>query len=207
MIESSGLPSFESILTRAGYDPGRHGRTRCPIHGGNNRTAFSFDEENGFFRCFSCGAKGDKVQLVRDLLRVNFGEALRWLGMYRMDFSSAKEVFPNEEISRLAQAISVEQAYRSEIFRLEFRELFNAGRNAEAVLLEFDSEGAWDILCAVAERRRWLTAAMNILDFGPPSLVVPFLIGSSRDQAEIAAFVIEAGGLCDNRQRWIECYE
>ena len=94
-----------------------------------------------------------------------------------------------------------------EVFLLDLRELLNRIRETEAVLLEFDSPAGWDVLRKAVEIRRWLTAAMNILDFGPPSLAIPFLIGSPKEQAAIVASVIEAGGLYDDWQRWIECYE
>jgi len=41
----------------------RHNRTRCPIHGGNNPSAFEIKGER--FRCHSCGAWGDLHDLKK----------------------------------------------------------------------------------------------------------------------------------------------
>lgn len=47
----------------------RGSRCRCPIHGGNNQTAFSFNDEA--FQCFACGAKGGKLDLIQELAKTD----------------------------------------------------------------------------------------------------------------------------------------
>lgn len=49
------------ILSYFGFEY-HNTRRRCPIHDGSNPTAFSFNESG--FHCFSCGAKGGKIDLV-----------------------------------------------------------------------------------------------------------------------------------------------
>src|SRR5688572_15540340 len=144
MIDPASLPTFESIFRRTGHDLGRNGRTRCPLHGGKNRTAFSFDESNGLFNCFSCGEKGDKVNFVQKLLRVDFREALHWLD------ASVGSTFPirtrNLEVVRLATVLRKAQSEQTERFVREYRDLANTRHIAEVVLSEFDSPIAWDVL-------------------------------------------------------------
>lgn len=41
-----------------GTRAGNRLRFYCPIHGGDNQRSLSLDPATGFFRCFSCGAKG-----------------------------------------------------------------------------------------------------------------------------------------------------
>ena len=53
----------------------RGSRCRCPIHGGDNQTAFSFTDE--VFQCFACGANGGKLDLVEALGEVDRSEALQ----------------------------------------------------------------------------------------------------------------------------------
>lgn len=72
--------SFEEILKKLGWDPGKRGRTYCKLHGGNNRYSFSYNEEKGIFHCFSCGAHGSKIDLVMQALNVSFKDALEFLG-------------------------------------------------------------------------------------------------------------------------------
>lgn len=205
MIDSASLPTFERILRRTGDDVGRNGRTRCPLHGGNNRTAFSFDESTGLFNCFSCGEKGDKVSFVQKRLRVDFREALHWLD------GSKSSTFPsrprNLEAVRLAMVLQKTRAEETEGLVREYRDLSITRHIAELALSQFDSVVAWDVLKLVTERRRWLSAALNVLDFGPAQFVIPFLIGSPHEKSNTINSVIDAGGLYDKQQRWIECYE
>ncbi len=50
------------------------GRTRCPVHDGQNPTSLSFDARR--WHCFSCGAGGDVFDLVQALLHCTFPEAI-----------------------------------------------------------------------------------------------------------------------------------
>lgn len=52
-------------------------RCRCPIHDGNNPTAFSFT--NDVFNCFVCGASGGKLDLIEKLSNVDRNAARRIL--------------------------------------------------------------------------------------------------------------------------------
>lgn len=53
----------------------RGSRACCPIHGGNNRNSFSFTDE--VFQCFSCGAKGGKLDLIQALAKVDRPTAIQ----------------------------------------------------------------------------------------------------------------------------------
>jgi hypothetical protein len=53
-------------------------RSPCIIHGGQNPTAFSWNE-SGLWKCHSCGAGGDKLSLVRAVRRCSFTEAKHYL--------------------------------------------------------------------------------------------------------------------------------
>ena len=79
------MVDFDQILTRvtvrvvlaeAGYHPARN-RMACPIHDGNNRTAFAFTDLT--FVCFSCDVKGGLLDLVEYLYHCTRQEALRHL--------------------------------------------------------------------------------------------------------------------------------
>ena len=51
----------------------------CPVHGGDNRTAFVVDCRRGWWRCFSGCDGGDVVELVRRLDHCGYAQAARTL--------------------------------------------------------------------------------------------------------------------------------
>ncbi len=81
MIDRAALPSISNILAELGISPNRHGRTKCPIHGGDNRQAFSYNDDKGVWYCFRCGFGGDAIDLVKRAMDTDFIGALRWLGL------------------------------------------------------------------------------------------------------------------------------
>lgn len=55
----------------------RRGRCACPVHGGDNPTAFTFTDQA--FYCHTRGCKGDVVELVKVLARTDFRGACEYL--------------------------------------------------------------------------------------------------------------------------------
>jgi DNA primase len=51
----------------------------CPLHGGDNQTAFRVDLRRGLWRCFTACGGGDQVELIRKIERCSFREAARHL--------------------------------------------------------------------------------------------------------------------------------
>lgn len=68
--------TIRDILADAGYRPVRN-RMACPIHDGDNPTAFSFTEST--FYCFVCNASGGLLDLVEYLYHCSRQDALRHL--------------------------------------------------------------------------------------------------------------------------------
>lgn len=68
--------TVQAILENAGFKI-RGSRTACPIHGGSNRSAFSFSDHG--FCCFSCGASGGLISLVQQLYDYSKAEAMEYL--------------------------------------------------------------------------------------------------------------------------------
>lgn len=54
------------------------GGNNCPFHDSKSRTTFSI--KDNFFKCFSCGAKGDAVKFVMLYLNKSFSDACLYLG-------------------------------------------------------------------------------------------------------------------------------
>lgn len=55
-------------------------RTACPIHGGDNRSAFAHGEN--WFHCFTRCGGGDVIRLVELLRGCDFREAITWLATF-----------------------------------------------------------------------------------------------------------------------------
>lgn len=51
----------------------------CPLHGGDNPTAFSVNLERGLWRCFTACGGGDTVDLIRKIEHCSYGQAARHL--------------------------------------------------------------------------------------------------------------------------------
>lgn len=51
-------------------------RARCPIHGGNNPTAFALKKDNALWKCHSCHAGGDLVSFIEFKEDVHFKDAM-----------------------------------------------------------------------------------------------------------------------------------
>jgi DNA primase len=75
---------IEAILSFYGLD--HHLKRRgdqlfgpCPLHGGDNQTAFRVNLERGLWRCFTACGGGDTVDLIRKIERCSYGEAARQL--------------------------------------------------------------------------------------------------------------------------------
>jgi DNA primase len=51
----------------------------CPLHGGDNQTAFRVNLGRGLWRCFTACGGGDQVDLIRKIERCSYSEAARHL--------------------------------------------------------------------------------------------------------------------------------
>jgi len=74
--EIRSLP-IESVAERLGLTVERH-RALCPYHDDHN-PSLSFSVSKNTFRCFSCGAHGDVIDLAMKVLNRNFKETCLWL--------------------------------------------------------------------------------------------------------------------------------
>lgn len=77
--EIAALVPMTRLLQELGFEVNtRSHRSRCLLHGGANRSAFSWNS-GGFWHCFSCQQAGDRIQLVRTMRKCSFREALEFL--------------------------------------------------------------------------------------------------------------------------------
>ena len=70
------------VANSLGISLDKRNRAACPVHGGDNRTAFSIDEKTGRWSCFSHGChngRSDMVGLVMLMRRCSFVEAIKFM--------------------------------------------------------------------------------------------------------------------------------
>lgn len=74
---------LRTLVERAGGQPDNHGRCACPLHGGQNESAFSIFIKDGreFWKCWTsdCGG-GDAIHFVQKWQGLDFKNACAWLG-------------------------------------------------------------------------------------------------------------------------------
>lgn len=66
------------IATRLGLKVHNNNKSICPFHNDTN-PSLSFNIKDNYYHCFSCGASGDNIKLVREILHCNFNEAIEFI--------------------------------------------------------------------------------------------------------------------------------
>ena len=68
---------IEDVAKRLGIEVGRH-KALCPFHQ-DRHPSLHFDIKRNRYKCFSCGASGDVIDLVMRYMNVSFKEAVEWM--------------------------------------------------------------------------------------------------------------------------------
>lgn len=175
MIDRSALPRVSEVLDRLGAPPGRHNRSICPIHRGDNRSALKFSDESGTWYCFRCGVGGDVIRLIELALDTDFKGAMRWLGL-----EPGRPPAPDPEMIRLRQmrdglkrwVRTAGRAMRETFYQQEM------AAHAMRKRLQHDPEDreAWDILATALHGHAALEHKLDAL------------IGTEADQIELFMF-------------------
>lgn len=76
------------VLQDAGYTLHKQGaayKCLCPFHDDRHIGSFVVNIRHNFYKCFSCGAKGDPIKFVMDYYHKDYTDALRYLAaMYNI---------------------------------------------------------------------------------------------------------------------------
>lgn len=92
------------ILQRLGFDniTNRGVQQSCPIHGGDNPLAFSFDRNKMCWSCFTHGCHkkygNDIIGLIRAVKSINYNEAIDWIVETINDPEATAGYTPQEKI-------------------------------------------------------------------------------------------------------------
>lgn len=182
-------------------------RTTCPLHGGDNPTAFVVNLHSGAFYCHACGVKGgDIVAFVQQRDKLDFKTAATALGAWdktRDGIADAR----HEIVVRQRQRERVERAadrlaHLERELRLEYR---NRIHECDQVLLMPGpwSQAQWQRAQAASVLQEHLLTAYTLLSFGALAERARYVLcPESRD--EMTATLRLAGGLRDDQTRWVE---
>ena len=69
---------IEEVAAKLGIEVGRH-KALCPFHQ-DRHPSLHFDIKRNRYKCFSCGASGDVIDLVMRYMNIGFKEAMEWMG-------------------------------------------------------------------------------------------------------------------------------
>ena len=69
---------IEEVAMKMGIEVGRH-KALCPFHQ-DRHPSLHFDIKRNRYKCFSCGASGNVIDLVMRYMNIGFKEAVEWMG-------------------------------------------------------------------------------------------------------------------------------
>ena len=91
----------------------------CPFHT-EKTPSFSVHQAHQFYKCFGCGAGGDVIKFVMEMVRFSFWEALKMLAE-RHGIPMPKRAEYSDEESRLRAAIHRMHEIAADVFRANLR--------------------------------------------------------------------------------------
>jgi DNA primase len=195
--EIAALVPMSRLLESLGFDANeRTRRCACILHGGSNRSAFSWTND-GLWKCHSCGAGGDKIALVRAVRQCSFQQAVDFLAAlagvsYRTTRVSRQEIesagFYRERLERAAWAIRDEELrllsyYRNGLHRSERL----MARLSEA---PDDTEDFWECLGQLAPAQTFFLAAYTFMCHASREMIVRFVLASPAERRKV---ILEEG--------------
>lgn len=172
--EISALVAMPRLLVALGFAVSeRTRRGACRVHGGRNPSAFSW-RHDGRWYCFSCGAGGDKIALVRAVRKCSFREAVALLAAlagveFRSFRMSRKEIaqtrWRRTQAERAAWKIVDEvgrfrRNYADALHRAE-RLCWRIGERLRLAFALEEQDACWDALARLCPAQTFFLAAWN----------------------------------------------
>ncbi len=212
--EVSELVPMVRLLESLGFEVNeRTRRARCLLHSGSNPTAFSW-REDGRWRCFSCGAGGDRIALVRAVRRCSFLAAVEFLaalaGVEYAPSRVSREAIEHQKLIRereegeadalLGLEFSAWRNARDELLQLEAVRR-NAGKRLDALYRGAlkrwpgEAEWAWEALAMVYQMPR-AAARYYVISFAQPSERFAFAMDAEAREA-LTDEALERGWVAD----------
>ncbi|MDA0027765.1 CHC2 zinc finger domain-containing protein [Brachyspira hyodysenteriae] len=93
--------SIIDIAKRLGFEIDRNNKSICPFHNDTN-PSLSFNIKDNYYHCFSCGASGDNIKLVKEVLHCSFNEAINFITGNNYQYtnkSNIKKEITNDKVN------------------------------------------------------------------------------------------------------------
>jgi hypothetical protein len=186
------------LLSTLGFEVSeRTRRCACILHGGSNRTAFSWHED-GRWHCFSCGAGGDRIALVRATRRCSFPEALHFLAAlagveFRLRRLSRREIGRTRRLQERAACAAWRIIDETGRLRRYYTEaMHRTERLQERIgneLLRSTTGAApdpeWERLARLAPVSTFFFAAWNFVWHAKPDMLARFALASPAERRQL----------------------
>lgn len=199
--EIARLVPMPRLLAEAGFPVNdRTRRGACPLHGGKNPTAFAW-REDGRWHCFSCGAGGDRIALVRGVRRCSFPEAVKFLSelsgvkvhsrrVSRRELARRRRQYDRTEQAawRIADEVGRLRRYYTDALHRTERLQKHIGAELLKVTEEAKRDYSWERLAHLAPVCTFFFAGWNFIWDAKPEVLARFALASS---AERRRFILE----------------
>ena len=190
--EVASSVGMRQLLELLGFETNaRSSRCPCLLHGGRNRTAFSW-REDGRWYCFSCGRGGDRIALVRAVKKCGFRDAVVFLARmagvrFRIHRTCAGELRRIAKIRQRAQQlawqlrdeiVAVRGSYRDRLHRADRLQRI-IGEDLRCTLTPEKQEQQWNLLARLAPVVTFYLAAHYFLNQADPPTLISFVRASN----------------------------
>jgi hypothetical protein len=194
----AALVPMARLLTALGFEA-NEGKRRgpCPVHRGRNPSAFSWHED-GRWHCFSCGAGGDRIALVRAARRCSFSEAIHFLApLAGVNFHSGRlsrrEIVRTRRLKERAARAAWRIADETGRLRRYYTEaMHRAERLQERIGNEIPQsttwvapDADWERLARLAPVSTFFFAAWNFIWDAKPDMLARFTLASPTERKQL----------------------
>jgi hypothetical protein len=180
----------------------------CPLHHGDNPTAFSVNLNTGAFYCHACGAKGDMLSFVMQRDHVDFKAAAVYLGVWDDTELTAdvryQIVERQQHRKRIDTAVEILAGMEGAL-RLTTRERIHLAEHYLNALSNAEKwgEGDWLVAAGCYVMLQGGLAAYTLLAFGAIADRALYVLKPDR-RREMEADIRLAGGVRDENGYWVE---
>jgi len=172
-------------------------RCACRLHGGLNRTAFSW-REDGRWHCFSCGRGGDRIALVQVAKQCGFREAVTFLaGLAGVEFQihrpfraeMARKGLRCERTERAVWQVSdsvhgLRRFYNSAMLRAD-RLCWSISERVSHTLTLDEQDPCWSALARLAPAQTFFFAAWYFFFSAPADALARAALASPGERRAI----------------------
>ena len=159
---------IEEVAAKLGIEVGRQHKALCPFHQ-DRHPSLHLDIKRNRFKCFSCGASGNVIDLVMRYMNVSFKEAVEWMTNGSVQFEAKPQQTSYDKEKKMD--VSVDTDYLNTLIR-------NPVINSEAAHFLYDERKIdprvvrWCGISSISEPTPCWRFGKTFYD--APSLLIPY---------------------------------